>query len=425
MAPPARRSAQAEQTSGLGGQAVDRHELLLLAHRAEESQCVPAEADQPERAQREQAEPRAHRHAHPLAGPYGREHDERQQEPGRDLDADARHQRACRGAEARAGSGGERQRRRERENDQRVVVRAAYGQLEQHRVQSQERHRHPRRAAEAAGGPPDERHGAEARGDRQGLERPQAASRRERGREVASEREEGTVWRVLEGPSHEWEHRVGWRFGPDVGVGVEAVHRPQACEVQVAEDVLGDQRRSEQQDRVGRHDRRDDRPHGEHARRGQHRQIARAHEQHQGLKARRADAHSEALQRTGHPVRPAAAASRNVGGGPRGGSGGDQEHAGHHPQQAESAQRTKGPDPARRAAARVYAIVSPGGDPGAWYGCGGLYALIVTSTRRASVDGPGKLRLPRTCRGAFVRGRSPFSAPRSGCAPIPRCPGGA
>ncbi len=386
---------------------------------------MPAEADQPERPEREQAEPRAHRHAHAFPGSRGGEQDERQQQPRSDLDPDARDQRTCRRAEARARSGGERQRRGEHEDDQRVVVRAADRQLEHHRVQAHERDRHARRAPEAAGRPSDERHCAEARGDRQGLERPQPARRRERGREVACEREQGTVGRVLEGPSHEREHRVGGRFGPDVRVGVKAVQRSQAGEVQVAEDVLGDQRRPEQQNRVCRRDRGDDRPEGQRARREQHRQIARAHQQHQRLKARRADAHPEALQGAGHPVRPASAAPRNVRRGPRRGTGGDQEHASDHPEQAECAQRAKSAHPALCAACLAYAVGGPCCRLDAWYGCGGLYEPIVTSTGRASVDGPGKLWLPRTRKGVLVRGRSPSSAPRRGFAPISRCPGGA
>ena len=83
---------------------------------------------------------------------------------------------------------------------------------------------------------------------------------------------------------------VGGGFGGDVGVGVEAVQSAQAGEGQVAEHVLGDQRRSQQQDQVREHDRRRPARAGGSARaQRQHEQVARAHDQHQRLEAAAAE----------------------------------------------------------------------------------------------------------------------------------------
>jgi hypothetical protein len=109
---------------------VDGHELLLLADRAEEAQCVRAEADQPHRRERRQAQPGARGHRQPLARAPGAEQQEGEQQAGRDLDPDTRDERGSGGAKARARPGGECQRAGEHEQDQRVVVRAADGQLE-------------------------------------------------------------------------------------------------------------------------------------------------------------------------------------------------------------------------------------------------------------------------------------------------------
>ncbi len=312
MAPPARRSVQSHKARRLCGDAVDGDELLLLADCAQEPQRVGTEADQPQDRQRAEAERRAPRHSQALSPPRGCEHKKRQHQPGRDLDPDAHDQCAGGGAKARACPGGQCQRGGEQEHQEGVVVRAAHSQLEQHRVQADERGCPARRAAQPAGGPRDHRNGAEAgeHGDR--LEGPQPPGDPERRRRVAREREQGPVRGMLEGPSDERKDRIGRRFGGDVGVGVQAVQRSHASEVQVAEHILRDQRRAQEQDHVRRHDRRHDRSQRQRPRRQQDRQVARAHDQRQGLKAGARDAHAEAFQGSRHPARPAAAARRNV-----------------------------------------------------------------------------------------------------------------
>jgi hypothetical protein len=138
-------------------------------------------------------------------------------------------------------------------------VSAADGQLEQHRVQADEGRRPAGRATEACGGARDQCDRAEARGDGKHLERPQPAGDPEWSGRVAREREQRAVGGVLEGPAHEREDRVGWRFCRDVGVRVQAVQGSHAGEAQVAEHVLGDQRWAQEQDQVRRDYRRDER----------------------------------------------------------------------------------------------------------------------------------------------------------------------
>lgn len=293
---------------------MDRDELLLLADGAEEAERVRSEADQPNRRQREQAQPGARRHRDALAAVLGGEHEERQHDAGRDLDADPRDQHAGAGAQARAGPGGERERSGEQEQDQRVVVRPPDRELEQHRVQAHEGRRPAGGMAEDRGGPRDQRHRAEARADRDRLERPQPAGETQRGRRVAGEREERAVGGVLEGPADEREDRIARGFGRHMRVGVEAVQGAHAGEAEVAEHVLGEQGRPEQEDQVGQHDRREERAHSERPRGEQHEQVARAHDQRKRLEAARRDAEAQALERTSQPTRPAAAARGHVGG---------------------------------------------------------------------------------------------------------------
>ena len=232
VAPPARRTAQPHQARGLGGHAVDRNKLLLLTHRAEESQRMRAEADQAHGGERHQAQPCSCGYAQALARAVravGGEHEEGQRQPCRDLDSHTRDQGARSGSEARVRAGGERQCGGEQQDDQRVVVRAADGQHEQHRVQAQERHRPARRVTEPAGRSRSQRDRAEARGDRDSLQGPQPAGEPQRDGRVAEDREQRAVGRVLEWPSDEREDRVGGRFGSDMGVGVQAVQEP-PCE---------------------------------------------------------------------------------------------------------------------------------------------------------------------------------------------------
>ena len=166
-----------------------RDELLLFSHRAQKAQRVRAEAQQPDRGERQQAQHPAARHRQPLAGTAWREHEERQHHAGGDLDRDARHHDARRGPEAGAGSRREHQRGGEQKKDQRVVVRSPDGQLEQHGVQPHKGCGPAARVTTPAGRPRDQRHRANARDDRDRLEGPQA-TRESQGRgRVARERE--------------------------------------------------------------------------------------------------------------------------------------------------------------------------------------------------------------------------------------------
>ena len=242
-----------------------------------------AEADQPHDRDRQQPAARAERRAHALTRARRGEHEERQHEPGRHLDAHGRRQRARRCARARARARGPRERERERQQQQRVVVRAADSQHQQHRVQAHERRRPARRASQARGRARDQRDRAEGRNDRQRLERPQAARETERYQRVADQREQRAVRGVLELPVDEPQHRVARRFGGEVRVRVEAVQDAHAREREVAEHVLGDQRRPQQQDQVREHDRAREGQRRQPSRDEQHEQVARAHDQHQRL----------------------------------------------------------------------------------------------------------------------------------------------
>jgi hypothetical protein len=147
-------------------------ELLLLADRVEKAEGMGAEADQPDGAEREQAEHGGAGNLPAFAPARGGEHEKRQDEAGGNLDPDAHHERRGRCAEPRACPGGERQRPGEHHHQQRVVVGAADGEHEQHWVQPDERGRPAARVSELAGRARDECDRGEARGDRDGLERP-------------------------------------------------------------------------------------------------------------------------------------------------------------------------------------------------------------------------------------------------------------
>ncbi len=117
---------------------------------------------------------------------------------------------------------------------------------------------------------------------------------------------------MLVRPTEEGEDFVARGLCGDVRVRIEAVQRAESREADVAEHVLGDQRRSEQEDCVGRHDGRRDRAQAERARGEQHEQVARAHDQAERLKAARADAQAETFERPSQPADPAAAARGHV-----------------------------------------------------------------------------------------------------------------
>jgi hypothetical protein len=354
---------------------------------------VRAEADEPERAERQQAEHGGAEHPAAFAPARGCEHEEGQREARRDLDADAHDERARGGAKTRAGAGGERQRGGEHHRDQRVVVRAANCQHEQHRVQPDERDRPAPRLAQLGGGARDERHRREARSDGDGLQRPQPTGEAERRGGVAEQREQRAVRRVLIRPADEPEDFVAGRLRCHVRVRIEAVQRAQAREAEIAEDVLGDQRRPQQQDHVRGEHRRDERAQRQGAGERQREQVAGAHDQRERLKAARADAHAQALQRSGQPRRPPAAAPGHVLRGFAGGACGDQEDGYDNARKPEQAQRTRdrgGLAPCGRAARGAQATVGAAGarDGRTRQGRGGRHRLIVTSSARAGVWWP-------------------------------------
>jgi hypothetical protein len=362
VAPPRGGAAEPDQARCLGGNAVRRHELLLLAERAEEAERVDAKPKHADEAQREQTDGGGDDHAGPLAhaAPRSRappaEHEERQHDPGAQLHSDTRDERGRGRARARRGPGGEGQRAGEREQQQRVVVGAAHGEHQQHGVQSEERGGRRGRSAEAGGGASAQRNGAEAGGGGEALEQPQPAGEPQRRREIAREREQRPVGRVLEGPADEREDRIRGSFGGDVRVGVETVQRPHPREGEIAEDVLREQRRPQHEDDVREHDRGPERERRQRARADEDEQVAAAHDQHQELKGAAAEPFAEIRQRTRQPRGPAADAAGHVLRGSGGGARVEQENRHEHAGQANA---PEGAHHRRRAARRL-----PPGRPG-------------------------------------------------------------
>jgi hypothetical protein len=203
VAPPARRAMQPHEACCLRGHAVSGHQLLLLADGAEEAECVRAKTDQSEGREQRQAQPSAPRHSQALTRAGRREHEERQCQPGGHLDPYPRDQRRRAAAKARIGAGCEHQRGGERQQQERVVVSAADGQLEQHRVQAHEGGGEAGAVALLPGRPRGQRHRADTRSNRDPLQGPQPAGKPEWRDRVAPEREQRAVGRVLEGPPHE------------------------------------------------------------------------------------------------------------------------------------------------------------------------------------------------------------------------------
>ncbi len=377
---------QSEQARGLGGDAVRRDQLLLLADGVEEAECVHAEAEYADRGDDEQAERRARGDLGALARARRCEDQKRQQQPGGDLHADAGGERECARAEARAGAGGQRQRRRERQQQQRVIVRAADGEHEQDGVEPDERRGEAGGMPEAGGRAHDQRDRGEARGDGDRLERPQAAGEPEwRGR-IACERERRPIRGVLKRPADEAVDGIARRFGGDVRVRVKTVQRADAREREIAEDVLGDQRRAQQQRDMREHDRGEQRRERQCPRGREHEQVARAHRQHQRLKAAAREADADASQRPRQPSRPASFAGRHVLRRAPRRAGRDEQHACEHSEQAERAERARqrGGDP--RAARAVRARRCIRRHAHAWYRGRGLHPCIVASARCASVQ---------------------------------------
>ena len=355
---------------------------------------MAAEADQRDGAEHGEAGDGRDEHAHAIAPASRREREERQHQPRRHLHADADRERGGAGTEARVRACRERKRGGEHQQDQRVVVRAADREHEQHRVEPDERARPAPRMAEPARGESDQRDRAETARDRDRLERPQRAADAERHGRVAEQREQRAVRRVLVRPAEEREHFVAGRLCGDVRVRVEPMQRAHPREADVAEHVLREQRRPEQQDHVRRRDRGGDRGEWERAREQQHEHVARAHDERQRLKAAGAERQVQPFERARQPRRPAAAARRHVLRRFAGCAGARQEDGDDHaeqPEQAERTRRARGPRLVRRARAAARTPRS-GGDSDRRFGQGrGLHQLIVTASREQASGWKGRI----------------------------------
>ena len=345
---------------------------------------MDAEADHADGCDGEQGGGRCTQHRPAFARAPRCEGEKRQQQPRAHLhahaDGDARRGRAP----ARRRSGRQQQREADEQQQEGVVVRAAHGEGEEHRVQAHERGGPPARAAQHAGCPGDHGYGGEAGRGGQGFEDPHPGGQAERRGGVAREREHGPVGRVLERPAEELEDRVGGRFGREMGVRVEPVQRAHAGEGEVAEDILRDQRRPEGEQHVGEHDHRRDRPHRHGAGADEHEQVAAAHDQREGLEAAAGEPQVKARQRAREPVRPAAGARGDETGGSSRGARRGHERAHDHGTEAEGGERAAYPDgdagAVRSAGPRSRAAAGPD------YGGGRSDPPIVACARSAFVQ---------------------------------------
>ena len=308
-------------------------QLLLLAERVDEPKGVRAEAHDRHDREQHQRSRGAPRHPHPLAQVPGREHHEWQHQSGRGLHAHPEHDQRRGAAQPWRRPGRQQQRARKHEQHERIVVRTAHRQLERHRVQADESGRPLRRVPHLLRGPRDQCHRTKTRRHRDPLQRPQATRHAKRCERVGPECEQRPVGRVLKRPPDEREHRVCGRFGGHVRVGVQPVQHAQPRKRQVAEHVLGDQRRPQQQHHVHREDRREDRLARQRSGGEQHRHVARAHHKRQRLEAARAEPKPEAVQWPIQPRGPAALASRHILRRSAGRSAGHAEHAHERSQQ--------------------------------------------------------------------------------------------
>ncbi len=356
----------------------------------------PGDAD---RGDPDQAEHAGQRDAPSLPGGALSQHEERQHEAGCELDPHAAGESERRGPWAGGRvrpRGAQQQSQAERQQQQGVVVGTADGEHEQDRVQPQQRQREGPRAAEPSCGFGREPDRPEAAQHRQRLQRPQPARHPQRGGGVAREREQRPVGRMLERPADESEDGIGRRFGREVRVGVQAVQRPHAAEGQIAEDVLGDQRRTEEQDHVRRDHGRRERAQREGARRRERDEVASAHHQHERLEAALPERRAEPAQWPGQPPGPAAAVRRHV---LRGSGGG--VHAEDRERRQQRQQREPACDSKRTRRGGIAARVQPrcGGpgsnrralgaleDPGSGRrrSARGLHMVILTALRPSGI----------------------------------------
>ena len=293
-----------------------------------------AEPDDRHDPQQREHPQRARCHARALAPARGREHHEWEHQPSRCLYAHAHDEHGARGAETGDCTCREREGARQDEQNEGVVVCAAARQLEQNGVQAHEHGRRPRRATHPARRLRRERDRTEARGHGDRLERPQAAGQAQRRQGIGAEREQGTIRGMLEGPADEREDGIGGGFGGHVGVGIQPVQDAQARKGQVAEHVLGDQRRPQRQQHVSSHDRERDRPAREQSRGKEDGEIARAHDEREHLKAGGPEPEPERVQWPRQPSGPATAAGGHIGCGLARGARHDAEHARRHTHQS-------------------------------------------------------------------------------------------
>ncbi len=296
-----------------------------------------SEAGQSDQQDGQQAEPGGGRDASACPPSRGREHEEGQREAARQLDAGPGSQRqrssARTGATTRLSRGSpapvrrrgarsgarQPQRPRQRHQQQRVVVGAADGQHQQDWVQPDVGCRHGGRAPRPLGSSRRQPDGQQARQGSQGFRRPQPGTEPQRREGVAGEGEQRPVGRALHRPADEREGRVGCGLGGDVGVGVQAVQGAHAGVVQVAEDVLGDQRRPQRHRQVGQDDPADQQRRRQPPGARESQQVAGAGAQHQDLEAGSAEVRPQARQRSGQPGEPATGIGGHEAGGPGGG----------------------------------------------------------------------------------------------------------
>jgi hypothetical protein len=186
---------------------------------------------------------------------------------------------------------------------------------------------------------------------------------------------------MLVRPAEEREHFVARCLRRDVRVRVESVQSAESGEADVAEDVLGDQRRPEQEDRVRKHDRDPQRAQRDRPCAHEDGHVARAHHQRQRLKAARPErAQVQVSERPRQPRWPTAAARRHVLCRRGRGVGGGQEDGRDHPDQPELPERALqqcATARRRRVRARARARGSSDLDRRAGGGRGALHRLIV------------------------------------------------
>ena len=195
---------------------------------------------------------------------------------------------------------------------------------------------------------------------------------------------------MLERPAHEREDGVRRGFGGHVRVGVQAVQGAHTGVAQIAEYVLGDQRRAQHDEQLCRDDDSRQRAQAQRARAGQHERVAGAQQQRQGLEATAAEREPQPVKRPRQPARPTAAARGDVLGGSARGACGEQEAAREQHEHRAAAKRPCGPRlalAARRAHGGWGGHIGTRGLAGREAGrrCRSLHQRIVASRRPSGV----------------------------------------